>query len=810
MRPRDTIPWPVVLLLLLGPVTLHADTPERLSVGPRNPFLFGKGARQRLVVTAHYGNGAQRDVTRQAEFSSVQPAVAEVDRSGIVTAVADGGASIVARFAGRSATTTALVQRAADPPSPSFTADVMPVLTRIGCNGGNCHGALNGQNGFKLSLFGYEPEADHKMIVEAHDGRRLCWPEPEKSLLLLKPTFQLAHGGGAVLNKDSREYRTLLAWIQAGARYSPATERRLVDLAVFPAERILWGRDDAQQLLVTARYSDGSSSDVTGLVHYRANDDSVVEVSADGLVKPLRYGETAIVIRAPGRLTLARVAAAAPGLSASASMPQPVNFIDRHVFAKLRELGVTPSGPATDAAFLRRAFLDIIGLLPTSDEARRFLADRDPQKREKLVESLLARPEYADQWTIFWGDLLTNTKQLLYGKGPFQFTRWLHDAFASNLRLDEFARRLITSSGNMFDVPETSYYPLMKKPEDLAAVTSQLFLGVSIDCARCHNHPLEKWTRDDFLGMAALFSQVRYKNAGPRNNERILYVDFQRQLLHPETKQSVAPRPLGGPTLYPGERDDRREMLAAWLTAPENAYFARAMVNRLWKHFMGRGLVEPIDDFRATNPATNEPLLDELGQYLRAHNFDQHQLIRAITSSRAYQLSAEPNSSNRDDRSAYPRRYLRRMTAEQLLDAIAQATEIPEKFDGHYPGTRAMQLDEPEIPSYFLEAFDRPLREVVCERRQAPTLTQALHLIAGSTIQEKITASEGGLRRLLARALPETEIIEELYLRTLSRFPGPEEMADARRAVANAARAEIGLEDVFWALLNSSEFLYNH
>ena len=781
----------------------------QLTVLPNDPFLFGKGSRQRLVAVARLADGTTRDVTAETRFVSERPEVAAVVDGSFVEARAFGGATIRATYRGIDGSTTALVQRADRPLPSSFAADILPVLTKIGCNGGGCHGALNGQNGFKLSLFGYEPEADYEMIVRAHDGRRVNLGEPEKSLLLAKPTFQVEHGGGKLLRADSADYRVLLEWLRGGARRAGSGERRMTALEVLPGSVLLYGGNSTAQLLVRARYSDGTEADVTHQVRFQSNDDSIAAVSGSGVVAPRRGGETAVVARAPGLAAAARVGVVIE--RHRIANLEPVNFIDELVFEKLKALEIPPSAPADDATFLRRVSIDIAGLIPTAAEARRFLADRDPRKRARLVEDLLQRPEYADHWATYWGDHLSNTRQLLYNKGPFTFTRWLYTAFRNNTRYDRFARELLVSSGNMFDAPATSYYPLMRKELDLAAMTSQLFLGVTIDCARCHNHPLEKWTRDDFNGMAAFFSQVRYKNgAGPRNNERILYVDFARQFQHPETRTTYLPKPLDGPIMESGEWDDRREMLADWLTSPGNRWFARAMVNRMWRNFLGRGLVEPVDDFRATNPPTNEPLLNALAADFVSHGYDLHHLIRRITSSRVYQLSSEPVAGNRDDTMAYSRYYPRRLHSEQLLDSISQATAVPEKFRSLYPGTRAMQVPDPEIESYFLEVFDRPSRQLICERKNAQTLNQALHLISGDTVHQKVSHKEGFLAKVLESGRTPADVLEELYLRTLSRYPRGEERAAAREAGARAGEERQGIEDVFWALLNSKEFLYNH
>ncbi len=799
-------------LIALVPMALclaaSSTPPVRLEVLPANPLLFGKGATQRLSVIAHYADGSTRDVSGEARLTSARPAVAEVE-AGLVRAVGNGGARITAAFEGRQIETTALVQRADEPVLRSFAGDILPVLTKLGCNGGSCHGALKGQNGFKLSLFGYEPDADYEMIVNEHSGRRINRQDAAHSLLLDKPTLKVKHGGGKLLREDSPEYRALLDWIAAGAARQPG-ERRMTSLRIWPEQNLIFGKDTKQRLLVTARFTDGSERDVTALVKFTSNDDSIAAVSPSGIVTAVRGGETAVVVRAPGLTTAAKVGVILD------NRPVPelevFNFVDRHVAAKLKSLHIAPSALAGDTEFLRRASLDITGVIPSVDEARRFLADPSPDKRARLVDELLTRPEYADYWAVYWGDHLSNTRQLLYNKGPYTFSRWLYQAFRKNLPYDQMVRQLLVSSGNMYDAPATSFYPVMRKELDMASMTSQIFMGVSIECARCHNHPLEKWTQDDYNGMAAVFTQVRYKNGtGPRNNERTLYVDFARQFQHPDTKKPYEAKALGGPILT-GEGDmvDRRELFTDWLTAPNNPYFARAIVNRMWRQFMGRGFVEPVDDFRVTNPPTNLPLLDELARDLIDHKFDLHHLIRRIAASRAYQSSSAPVTGNREDTMAYSRYYPKRLSAEQLADSISLATGVWDGYKSLYPGTRAMQIPDPEIESHFLEVFDRPSRQLICERKNTPTLNQALHLVSGGALQTKIGSPAGVLAKALGAGQPAAQIAEDLYLATLSRFPDAGERELARVAVQRAGGARKGLEDLFWALVSSKEFLYNH
>jgi hypothetical protein len=782
--------------------------PAKLKITPANPLLFGQGALQRLVVTAELPDGSERDVTKDAQYSA-SGAAASVDPQGVVKALANGASPIRVTWQGAAASTTALVQHADAPAARSFAADILPILTKYGCNGGSCHGALNGQNGFKLSLFGFEPAPDHDMIVNKHNGRRIDRANPEQSLLLLKPSMgPMKHGGGKLFSAKSADYQTLLAWIREGAPRDAVAERQMVSLQVAPRELTITGKASTRQMLVTARFNDGTESDVTHLVRFTSNNDSIASITPTGIVKAERGGETAIVVRGPGVTGVAKIAVV---IEPRRFAPMTVrNFIDEHVNAKLVRLNIPPSAPADDATYLRRVYLDVIGAIPTAEEARSFLASRDPRKREALVERLLRRPEYAEHWALYWGDHLDNTKQLLYNKGPYAFTEYLQKEFRSNVPYDQFVRRLLVSSGNMYDAPATNYYPLMKKELDLAEKTSQLFLGVSIGCARCHNHPLERWKQSDFTGMAAFFSQIRYKNGGPRNNERSLYLDFTRGFQHPDTKQAYDPKALDGPILQPQGLTDRRELLADWMTASHNPWFARAIVNRMWHIFLGRGFVEPVDDFRVTNPPSNEPLLQALADDFVAHRYDLHHLIKRITASSTYQLSSVPVAGNKEDTMAYSRYYPKRLSAETLLDALSDAADSPEQFRPFYPGTRAAALPEPEIESYFLEVFDRPSRQLVCERKNTPTLNQALHMIGGDTAHRKVTDPKGILTRAVAQYADDNALVEELHLRTLSRFPDAEERAAASNAIRKAKTRRQGAEDVLWALLNTKEFLYNH
>jgi hypothetical protein len=782
----------------------------RLQLEPKSVFLSGPAESQSLILSGLRSDGLAVDLTSAARFESEDSRVATIGADGIVRAVSKGSTYIFARVGGQQARVFVVV-RDNDVVRPfSFASDVAPIISHFGCNGSNCHGTLTGQSGFKLSLFGYDPDADYEAIVKASDGRRINKSEPEKSLLLRKPTFAVAHGGGFVMEPGSQEYQALKKWISEGTPKGTAGGPRLAALEVYPRDqRILTRTDQTQRLVVVGRYSDGTEVDMTRKVRYISSNADVAAVSPEGIVKPVRDGEASIMVRSLGAVGVARIGVVLrPPVARYPKFPRN-NLIDDFVFGKLARLNIVPSKLCTDSEFIRRASLDLTGALPAPDEVQKFLADKAIDKRSRLVDDLLRRPAHADFWSMKWGDLLTNTPQFLYN-GTAYFQAWIRDALAANVPYDRFARELITASGGTYEALPSNFYSVMKKPEEMATFTSQVFLGVSLECARCHDHPSENWRRDDFMGLAAFFSQVKFKG-GPRNNERFLYIDPELEFKHPDTKQPVNAKFLGGNwvSFRPGE--DRRERLAEWLTAPSNPYFARAAVNRVWKEIMARGIVEPADDFRATNPATHPELLDQLAADFVAHGFDLRQLMARILNSRTYQLSAQSNETNREDKIGYSRHYLRRLSAEQLLDAISQVTEVPEQFPYFYPGKGATQLPDPIVDSYFLTIFDRASREnATCARRQSTSLNQSLHLLGGNTINSKIRDDRGVISRLLREGRTDREIIEHFYLAALSRYPAGDEMAAGLSGLNQSSTRRAGLEDVLWAVLNSKEFLYNH
>ena len=699
-------------------------------------------------------------------------------------------------------------------PQLSFVNDIVPIFTKSGCANSNCHGSIRGQNGFKLSLFGYEPELDYRAIVKDGNGRRIDRANPAHSLVLMKPTFQTAHGGGERFKTGSLEYAAILDWIRSGAPYDSPGSPRLQTVAVTPAEITLPGAGAQARLAVKGTYTNGATEDLTRKVQYSPNDESVVSVNPAGEIMARRPGETAVMVRTLGKAVAARIAVI--GNAPLENYPEPArnNFIDELVFAKLRRLNIVPSDRSSDGEFLRRVYLDTIGLPPTLAETREFLESTDPRKRAALIDRLLERPEYAEVWATRFSDLFRVGLLDQGHKGGRLMYTWLRNAIAADKPYNEFATELLTASGNLFFQPTANFYYVTEfsEPENIATNISQVFLGVRLECARCHNHPWEKWTQDDFWGFAAFFGRMGIKDTY-QNDESQVLLKVKGEVLQPKTKKPVQPKYLDGPAETEGPDEDIREKLAAWMTAPGNPWFARAIVNRMVKHYLGRGLVEPVDDFRVTNPPSNEALLDALAQDFVRNGYRLRHTIRLLLNSSVYQLSSRPNDSNRGDQINYSHYYPKRLIAEQLMDSITQVTGIAEKYRGQMSGTRAMSIPQ-GAPSYFLQTFGRvKAREVICERDNQPDMAQAMHLISGETLRHQTTAKGGTLDRWLAdTSVSDEEVVRRLFVACLVRQPDPRELSLALAPIRaqGAQDRRRAFEDVLWALFNSKEFLYNH
>ncbi|MBY0514592.1 MAG: DUF1549 domain-containing protein [Gemmataceae bacterium] len=716
----------------------------------------------------------------------------------------------------------------ADDAKPSFLNEVMPVLTRAGCNQGACHGKGAGQNGFRLSLRGYAPDQDYRWLTREFDGRRLDPTRPEDSLLLKKATAQAPHEGGRLFAVGSREYTLLLNWVRAGFPGPDKTDPKVSRLELAPADRVLKPGDEVQ-LVATATFSDGSKKDVTWLTRFESNDPAYLDVSPTGRLKALRNGASA-----------ARGMFQTEVAVAVASMPydRPVdesryaarnNFIDDAVFAKLKELRIEPSDGATDAAFARRVYLDACGLLPTPAEVRAFLADPDPKKREKLIDALLARPEFTDYWTLQFGDLFQNRKERDHdvrgSKGVRQFHLWLREQVAANRPWDELVRDVLTATGPTDENPAVGYFVVVvgehrnAENSEVGESVAQALLGTRIGCARCHNHPLERYTQDDFYHFAAYFSRLKLDRKDPKAGPTVLRVGHPDQnqtkspvgVTQPRTGMFMKPQPLDRTPNDVRPEDDPRAALAKWVTSPANESFSGAMVNRVWRHFLGVGLVEPVDDLRATNPPANPALWKALNREFVASKFDLRHLMRAVLNSRAYQLASTTRPGNETDARFYSHYYARRLPAEVLLDAISDATGVPERFDGYPVGVRAVQVPDPGANSYFLRTFGRSERVTACacERAGDVNLPQVLHLQCGEVTNGKVANGSGWLAKALAAEKDDDKLTDELFLRTVSRPPTTAERATVKELLADTPRDEL-YRDLFWALLNSKDFLFNH
>jgi hypothetical protein len=697
----------------------------------------------------------------------------------------------------------------------NFRNHVMPVLTKLGCNSGACHGAAAGQAGFKLTLRGYDPELDYNVLSRQALGRRVNKNEPAKSLLLLKPTLTIGHGGGKRMEVGSLEYKVISEWIAGGMTPPAETDAKITRLEVTPKTATL-ASGATQSLKVLAHYNDGHAEDVTRWVKYTTADAAVASVDDNGQVQITGHGETAISLWYLSNVAFARVANPFPHVlkpEVFANAPRH-NYVDELILQKLQTLRIAPSAQASDREFIRRAFLDATGTLPTAQEVEAFTSDSAPGKRTKLIDALLAREEFVDYWTNRHADVLLVSSRLLSPNAMWSFYNWIRASVASNKPYDQFVREIVTASGNTLENGAANYYVLHKETTELNENFSMAFLGMSITCARCHNHPLEKWTQKQYFQMANLFARVGMKN-GTRPGDVQVYTNPFGEVKLPRLGKPLPPAPLDGAPLDFEAPTDRRAHLAAWLTAPGNPYFARSFVNRVWKNFMGRGLVEAVDDLRATNPPSNEELLTELAQDFAGHNFDVKHLIRTIMQSAAYQRSSQPNAANQQDERFYSRYLLRRLPAEALLDAISQVTAVPTNFPGYALGTRAMQLPDARVNSYFLSVFGKPLRLVTVEseRTAEPSVAQALHAINGETINQKLRAPGGLVDSFVKLGVADELVIQHLYNAALSRSPSQTELQQLLPVLAESQDATArrqAIEDVAWAIFTSKEFLFNH
>jgi len=713
--------------------------------------------------------------------------------------------------------------------APSFQNEVMAVLSKGGCNAGACHGNQNGKGGFKLSLRGQHPGFDFRSIVKQHGGRRVDQIDADASLLLRKPTSQVTHQGGRRFSVGSELYEILRGWIAAGMPGTESAAAQLVDLQVAPRRQVIIAPTEQVQIKAIATFSDGTKRDVTDLACYETAD-SVVDVDSSGMVQRQSSGETTVLVRFLNRQAPVQLAfiPARPNFRWS-DLPI-ANYIDQHTYEKLKSLRMNPSELADDSMFVRRAYLDALGILPTMDEAKSFVADSAPNKRQRLIDQLLQRPEFADHWALKWSDLLKNEEKTLDVNGVKAFYDWIRESMAAGKPIDQFVRELVTARGSTYKSPPANYYRANRDPLTRAETTARLFLGTRLQCAKCHNHPFERWTQDDYYSWAALFARIDYKIIENKRTdkydknefvgEQIVLVKDKGEVKNPSNDQVAPPRFLGGSALKLDAKSDRLQPLAKWLANPNNRLFAKAQANLIWYHLMGRGLVEPIDDFRATNPAVNPALLDALARDFAENNFDLRHLVRVIMNSRTYQLSSRPNDTNAGDQFNFSRAIVRRLTAEQLLDAQTQLLDSPAEFVGYDVGLRAGQIPgvrklrrrkaSPTNDDRFLQAFGKPERLLACEceRSNETTLTHAFVLVSGEGINRRLAAAGNRLDRLANSPRGNSDIISDLYWTALSRPPSANELGRMSQHLANAEDRFTALQDVAWSLLNSKEFIF--
>ncbi|WP_425615990.1 DUF1549 domain-containing protein [Anatilimnocola sp. NA78] len=804
-------------------VTLADDAP--LIAIPAEVKLDANFALAQLVVVEADASSEGKisrqsnDVTSLAKFESSDASVVTVSASGQLQAVKDGTATIKISQSARTVEVPVTVSGIVERPEVKYLEQVRPILAKNGCAMAACHAAQHGQGGFKLSVFGFEPDKDREAMVRDSIGRRVSLVDPEQSLILLKPTMQTPHGGGKRLEKNSVDYQMLVAWIQGGAIKPAKTENAVIKLHVFPKER-LGQVGMSQQLRVEAEYADGERHDVTHWSKFDSLDDGVAAVTREGLVTTIGKGQGGVMVRYEGQAdTTLFVIPYAETIELADWKDN--NQIDALAVAKFRELGIEPSPLCDDATFIRRAFLDSIGTLPTPEEVRTFLDSQDPDKRKKLVDRLLGltgdpaqdiyNDAYAAYWSLKWSDLLRNTSASLGEQGMWSMHNWIRESFRTNKPFDGFVRELITARGSLYSVGPANYFRIHRDSSALAESTAQLFLGVRMECAKCHHHPFEKYSQEDYYGMAAFFSRVGTKTSeefGLFGGEQIVVVRDTGDVRHPRTNALLKPKALEAAEME--HPLDRRVPLAAWLTSKDNNYFAQNVVNRYVAYLLGRGLVEPVDDLRSTNPPSNPAMMAALSKTFVDSNFNLKHLMREIMNSRLYQLDSQPTKSNAADSVFYSHFAVKRLTAEPLVDALDRVTLVQTKYKNLPLGTRAIELPDAEYADYFLATFGKPKRVSVCEceRPLDPSLAQALHTLNGDTLMSKIADKNGRLAKLLKAKKPTAEIVEEIYLATLSRLPSAAEQTQAEQFLAEHDNAEEVYQDLLWAIINSKQFLF--
>ena len=785
-------------------------SPAGIQVYPLDVQLTTIRDRQSLIVQSYFENGITQDVTADATFVLSDPNLATIENN-VLAPTADGQCELTVTCGGHSVSLSVEVKKAAADKPISFKLDVMPVFMKAGCNTGSCHGAARGKDGFRLSLFGFDPDGDYFRLTREISGRRINLALPEECLMLEKATGKVPHTGGKRFDENSEYADTLVRWLDAGAPRDEGEVPKVVAVEIYPPGAVLDGEGSTQQINVRAKYSDGTDRDVTSFAYFLSNNDNSAPISQEGVVTATNRGEAFIMARFETHTVGTHFIVLPQGLEFSWCGAEEYNYVDQHMHEKFRKLRINPSDVCSDEQFLRRATLDIAGVLPTLEEYDRFLADTDPKKRDKLVDELTSRKEFVEIWVMKWAELLQirTTKSIAY-KPMLRYYNWLQEKIANNVPMDKMVQELLGSNGGTFENAATNYYQMESDPLKVAENVAQVFMGMRIQCTQCHNHPFDRWTMDDYYSFANFFSQIGRKGSED-NREQIIYNRGSGAVRHPVGNRVMPPKFLGG--IVPDVASkDRREVLAKWLASDENPFFAKNMANIVWGHFMGVGIVEPVDDVRISNPPSNPELLDELGQRFAKSGYNFKQLVRDICNSRTYQRTVQSNDSNRDDTRNFAKASIRRVRAEVLLDIISQVTDTQNKFRGLPSGASAVEIVDGRTSTFFLTTFGRASRDTVCSCEVAlePNLSQALHLLNGSTVNNKCT--QGGIvaKALAAKKTP-SDIIDDLYLRCLARKPTATEKEKLMPFFGDKGYSETDvLNDLFWAILNSKEFIFNH
>jgi hypothetical protein len=781
----------------------------RIDFCPADVRLETQQGRQRYVVVATRTDGVTLDVTKSAHVAASDGKLVRIENQ-TVYPLADGQTTLRVDYDGKSATVPVAVKNAGIPRALSFKLDVMPIFMRAGCNTGACHGSARGKDGFHISLFGYDPNGDYEHLTRELGFRRINLAVPAESLLLEKAIGAVPHSGGKRFEPGSEYYNTLLAWLVAGVPSDAGDVPTVEEVELYPHNAVLEGAGAVQQMIVRAKYSNGTVRDMTNLAVFLSNNDNSASVDTSGLVKAANRGEAFVMARFATKTVGSQFIVLPVGVPYTRPNEPPANYVDELVGAKLEKLRILPSGICSDPVFLRRVTIDITGKLPTEEEYRAFAADTAPGKRARLIDRLLEKKDFAEIWAMKWAEMLMirTTPQVSY-KSAYLYANWLADRISKNVPVNQMVHELLGAAGGTFRNPATNYYQVETDTLKTAENVAQQFMGIRVQCAQCHNHPFDRWTMDDYYSFAAFFAQIGRKQ-GEDYRETIVFDQGGGEVTHPVGGRVMQPKFLGGPKPEMKGKD-RREVLAEWLTSPDNPFFAPSLANRVWAHFFGIGIVDPVDDVRVSNPASNPELMQALGRKLIGYNYDFKQLVRDICNSHAYQRSGERNASNEKDERNFAHTRARRIQAEMLLDCITEVTETKNKFPGLPLGAGAVQIADGAASTYFLTTFGRSPRETACaaEVRMEPTLSQALHLINGDTIRDKI--SSGGMigRMLTAKRSPE-EVLHTLYIRALSREPTPNERARLLALLDGDKNRNAVLEDIFWALLNSREFAFNH